>query len=184
MNTSNFAPLLGRFKAENRQDVHSAYSIIMDVRETEKSYIFQLVELDSRYSADHISHLFSKSRRVVIRKAGGGHAIRKWEDGSFTFYPFQAGVPFSFEKMEADAGGAAGPVRNCRARNITPNVNLVTAPIIGTASAGSGWSMTVCPALPSRTGVWTSCFGQSAVVKAAAPLFKRIYNTEEKSRHG
>ena len=99
MDSSNPGPLLGRFKAENAENILKAYRIVMDVKETGKSYILQLVEFESRYSASHISHLFSKSKRVVLRKAKGGHAIRKWGDGTFTFYPFQAGIPFYFEKL-------------------------------------------------------------------------------------
>ena len=102
MYSSNPGPLLGRFKAENAENILKAYRIVMDVKETEKSYILQLVEFESRYSASHISHLFSKSKRVVLRKAKGGHAIRKWGDGTFTFYPFQAGIPFYFEKLGTD----------------------------------------------------------------------------------
>lgn len=109
MGSSNPDPLLGRFKAENAENILKAYRIVMDVKETEKSYILQLVEFESRYSASHISHLFSKSKRVVLRKAKGGHAIRKWGDGTFTFYPFQAGIPFYFEKLGTDTQGKATP---------------------------------------------------------------------------
>lgn len=109
MDSSNPGPLLGRFKAENAENILKAYRIVMDVKETGKSYILQLVEFESRYSASHISHLFSKSKRVVLRKAKGGHAIRKWGDGTFTFYPFQAGIPFYFEKLSTDAQGEATP---------------------------------------------------------------------------
>ena len=117
MDSSNPGPLLGRFKAENAENILKAYRIVMDVKETGKSYILQLVEFESRYSASHISHLFSKSKRVVLRKAKGGHAIRKWGDGTFTFYPFQAGIPFYFEKLGTDTQGKATPeyggVDNC-----------------------------------------------------------------------
>ena len=71
MGSSNPDPLLGRFKAENAENILKAYRIVMDVKETGKSYILQLVEFESRYSASHISHLFSKSKRVVLRKAKG-----------------------------------------------------------------------------------------------------------------
>lgn len=94
--------LLGRYKAENTNDYLSHYYILMDVKETDKSYIFTLVELDSRYSAAHMQLLFSKSKRVVIRKDRGGHAIRVWSDDDFTLYPFQAGIPFHFVKQSED----------------------------------------------------------------------------------
>ena len=91
--------LPGRYKAENNDGIFHEYSITMDVKETEKSYIFQLVEFNSRYSGAHIEHLFAKSKRVVIKKSRGGHAMRVWGDNTFTLYPFQAGIPYYFVKQ-------------------------------------------------------------------------------------
>ena len=91
--------LSGRYRAENNDDFLSHYYIVMDVKETDKSYILTLVELESRYSASHIQRLFSKSNRATIRKNRGGHAIRVWSDDDFTLYPFQAGIPFYFVKQ-------------------------------------------------------------------------------------
>lgn len=99
MTISESNRLCGRFLSENSDDWLKAFHIVMDVKETDKSYIFELVEFESRYSAVHISHLFSKSKRVVLSKSKGGHAIRKWCDGTFTFYPFQAGIPYYFKKI-------------------------------------------------------------------------------------
>lgn len=93
-------PLLGRYKAENNDDVLSYFSIIIDVKETEKSYIFSLVELDSHYSAHHMKSFFEKSKRVVLGKKRGGHAVRIWSDADFTFYPYQAGFPYYFVKQQ------------------------------------------------------------------------------------
>lgn len=93
----------GLYKAENNDDYLSHYKVVLDVNETEKSYIFRLIELESRYNADHIKMLFKKSERAVIRKDKGGHAIRTWGDGAFTLYPFQAGVPFYFEPLKREA---------------------------------------------------------------------------------
>lgn len=92
----------GIYKAENNDDYLNHYKVVLDLKETEKSYIFRLVELKSRYNADHIKMLFQKSERVVIRKDKGGHAIRDWGDGTFTFYPFQAGIPFYFEPFRQE----------------------------------------------------------------------------------
>ena len=50
------------------------------------------------------SLLFSKSKRVVLNKKKGGFAIRSWSDDSFTFYPFQAGTPYYFEKLSGTGG--------------------------------------------------------------------------------
>ena len=71
------------------------------MKETEKTYIFRLIELKSRYDAPHMKMLFQKSPRVVIRKNEGGHAMRIWSDEDFTFYPYQAGIPYWFRKVEA-----------------------------------------------------------------------------------
>lgn len=90
----------GFYKAENQDSILDSYKIIMEVKETEKSYIFQLVEFQSRYSAAHIEMLFSKSKRIVLRKGNSGHAIRQWSDEDFTFYPFQSGIPFYFQRTE------------------------------------------------------------------------------------
>lgn len=89
----------GLYKAVNGDSIFDEYEITMQVKETEKSYIFQLVDFKSRYSAAHIEMLFKKSKRVVIRKDKGGHAMRVWSDHDFTIYPFQAGVPYWFEKV-------------------------------------------------------------------------------------
>ena len=72
--------LCGRYLAENKDDFLSAYHIVVDVNETDKSYIMQLVEFNSRYSASHISLLFSKSKRVLLSKKKGGFAIKNWGD--------------------------------------------------------------------------------------------------------
>lgn len=104
MTTSDNNCLCGRFLSENSDDWLNAFHIVMDVKETDKSYILQLIEFDSRYSATHISLLFSKSKRVVLSKSKGGHAIRKWCDGTFTFYPFQAGIPYYFKRVPNVAG--------------------------------------------------------------------------------
>lgn len=95
--------LCGRYLAENKDDFLKAYHIVMDVKETDKSYIMQLIEFNSRYSASHISLLFSKSKRVLLSKKRGGFSIKNWGDNTFTFYPFQAGIPYYFEKLP-DAG--------------------------------------------------------------------------------
>lgn len=87
----------GLYIAENNSSIYDSYRIKMKVHETEKSYIFELVDFYSRYSAAHIEMLFKKSKRVVINKAKSSHAIRIWSDHDFTFYPYQAGVPYWFK---------------------------------------------------------------------------------------
>ncbi len=90
----------GIYRAENDDDIFTEYEIVMEVKETDKSFIFKLIKLDSRYNADHIRLLFSKSNRVVVRKQCGGHVMRIWDDDEFTFYPYQAGIPFYFKLLK------------------------------------------------------------------------------------
>lgn len=93
----------GLYIAENDESIWNAYSIEMRVKETEKSYIFELVKLESRYAASHIETFFSKDKRVVLRKNKGGHAMRVWGEDSFTFYPYQAGIPYYFKLAKEKA---------------------------------------------------------------------------------
>ena len=92
----------GTYVAENNDNYLSHYKITMEVRETEKSYVLRLIDFQSRYSAPHIEMLFKNSKRVVIKKAIGGHAMRAWSDHDFTFYPYQAGIPYYFERVQED----------------------------------------------------------------------------------
>ncbi len=75
------------------------YRITIEVKETEKAYIFRLVELKERYSADRIKILFKNSNRVVIKKNNSNHAIKKFSDHDFTIYPFRDGIPYWFVKV-------------------------------------------------------------------------------------
>lgn len=65
----------GIYLAENDESIWDSYKITMEVKETEKSYIFRLVEFKSRYSGAHIEMLFKNSKRVVIRKDWAGTAF-------------------------------------------------------------------------------------------------------------
>lgn len=93
----------GIYRAENTDNWLDSYTVRMEVKETEKAYIFRLVDFQSRYSAVHIETLFKKSKRVLIRKDKGGHAMRKWSDEDFTLYPFQAGIPYCFKKEQEES---------------------------------------------------------------------------------
>ncbi len=90
----------GLYKAERHEGMFDDYEVLMTVKETPKSSCFTLESIDSRYCADHIRTLFSKSNHVVIRKKGGGHAMRIWSDKDFTLYPFQAGIPYYFKLIQ------------------------------------------------------------------------------------
>lgn len=95
--------LEGMYEAENNDSYLDRYRIKLSVHETEKSYVLQLIEFDSRYGAGQMETLFSKSKRVVLRKNKGRHAMRIWSEDDFTFYPYQAGVPFYFRKIKKEA---------------------------------------------------------------------------------
>lgn len=90
----------GKYKAEQHEGMFHDYEVIMTVKETDKSYIFTLESINSRYCANQISILFEKSNHVVIRKACGGHAMCIWSEKDFTLYPFQAGIPYYFKLIQ------------------------------------------------------------------------------------
>lgn len=111
--------LNGRYAATKTGAFHDNYNILVDVKETDKSMIFQLLDFQTRYGASQIEDLFAKAKRVVIRKVQDhvdrsyvnefpaercpelrGHAMRIWSDGSFTLYPYRVGVPYYFEPVE------------------------------------------------------------------------------------
>lgn len=94
----------GLYRAVNNSNIWDEYEITMQVKETEKAYIFQLVDFKSRYSGAHIEMLFKKSKRVVIRKDKGGHVIRVWSDHGFVFYPYQDGKPYAFDMVDERTG--------------------------------------------------------------------------------
>ena len=64
----------GKYIAEHDNGIFDRYRIVMSVKETEKSYIFELLEYVSRYSSAQMDMLFDKSKRVLISKFKGGNA--------------------------------------------------------------------------------------------------------------
>lgn len=91
----------GRYVAENNDNWIDRYRIVMEVKETEKSYCFKMVECDNRYGYDHIKMMFDGKERKTIRKDKPcSHAMLVWGDKNFTIYPFRAGIPFYFRLEE------------------------------------------------------------------------------------
>lgn len=94
----------GLYKARQTDPIWDMYEIIMEVSETKQSFIFQLIEFQSHYGGFQIEDLFRKSKRVIIRKNQRDQAVRHavcvWSDHDFTFYPYQAGVPYYFEMVD------------------------------------------------------------------------------------
>ena len=72
----------GRYVSEQDGDIFHAYRY----------------QVENRYADDHIEVMFGGKTRIVIPKDKPCHAMRVWSDHDFTIYPFQAGVPFYFEK--------------------------------------------------------------------------------------
>ncbi len=93
----------GLYLAENKEHPFNFYRIILQVKETPKSYILIKKEYENRYSYDHIATMFSKGDRLVLRKERNPHPMRIWDDSSFTIYPYQAGIPFYFKRLPAEA---------------------------------------------------------------------------------
>ena len=56
----------GRYKSEHDGNVFQAYRYVMEVKETAKSYIFKLLEVENRYADDHIEIMFGGKKRIVL----------------------------------------------------------------------------------------------------------------------
>lgn len=74
------------------------YDITLSVKETDKSYVFHLLENKSQFSGGQIEMMFKSSNKCVVKKDKSPHAIHLWEDGTFTMYPCRAGIPYYFER--------------------------------------------------------------------------------------
>ena len=92
----------GLYKAEHTGDIFHAYRYVMEVKATEKSYIFRLMEKERRYAHDHLEVMFGSKSRIVISRNRPAGAMRVWSDHDFTIYPFQAGIPFYFQREETE----------------------------------------------------------------------------------
>lgn len=78
------------------------YQVVIDVKATEKSYIFNLVDfIENHGCAPQIADMFRDNNRVAIRRdKPSKHAINTWSGYSFTLYPYRVGVPYVFNKEE------------------------------------------------------------------------------------
>ena len=94
-----------KLKNGNYKYVHGGYGggeITIAVKETQKSFIIQLLENTCHYSPAHIDMLFKDSNKVTINKEKSKHAMRFGDISKdwFVIYPFQAGIPFAFDLVE------------------------------------------------------------------------------------
>lgn len=83
----------GIYQTKNDRE---GYDVKIRARETDKSYIFELLENNSRFSPPHIDMLFEKSNKITMKKKNSQHAILLFDDG-FTIYPYRDGIPYFFE---------------------------------------------------------------------------------------
>lgn len=89
----------GRYVCKLNWRQEDVYDITVDAKETEDSYIFTLVQDNSRFPDGHMKVLFDKKNRAIVKKKGGRHAVVNREDW-FVIYPDRNGVPFLFELTE------------------------------------------------------------------------------------
>lgn len=87
----------GVYISENNENKWNSYVITMQIKETEKSYIFELISIESHYVASHMETFFRKEKRVILKKSKNNHAMMVCGDDSFTLYPYQAGIPYYFK---------------------------------------------------------------------------------------
>ena len=78
----------GRYKSEHDGNVFQAYRYVMEVKETAKSYIFKLLEVENRYADDHIEIMFGGKKRIVL-------AVMQCECGATTTSRFIPSKPAS-----------------------------------------------------------------------------------------
>lgn len=73
--------------------------VILKTAETEKSYIFKLIENTCRCKPTRLLNLFKKNDKAIIKKKNSGHPVVEYSTG-FVIYPYQHGIPYLFEYIE------------------------------------------------------------------------------------
>lgn len=100
----------GTYKCEIKTDFFDEHrgivtiprgTVTMSVRETAAFYILTLISNTSKYDAPQIDDMFREHTRLRIsRNKPSRHSIQKWDDHSFTIYPYRVGVPYLFYFQE------------------------------------------------------------------------------------
>lgn len=77
-------------------------NIILKVKTTDKSYIFELIENTDYYFVPHLDMLFKDKTKITIsRVKPSAHAINtSLTNNWFCLYPCRAGVPYCFERIK------------------------------------------------------------------------------------
>ena len=82
-------------------DEYEGFDITLNIKETEKSYVFQLIENKSRFSPARFDMMFKKSNKIYIQKMRSSHAIIEHDNGDcFVIYPYRHGIPYLFNKLQ------------------------------------------------------------------------------------
>lgn len=92
--------LPGVYKYEDRDSYTNRGEILLSVQDRGESLRLQLISNTMRFSPGHIDMLFKNKKSVMVKKEHGPHAINFVGDNWFCIYPYRAGIPFAFEKME------------------------------------------------------------------------------------
>lgn len=97
----------GLYRYVDKDDATNYGEYVIKVRETPKSYVFERIKNDMRFSPAHLDMMFENSDRVTISKTRSPHAINTIDDdwyslnpNWFCIYPYRAGIPYVFEQTE------------------------------------------------------------------------------------
>ena len=107
----------GLYRYEDKDSYTNRGEYIIKLKEMEKSYTFELIKNDMRFSPAHLDMLFGKSKKVKINKEETHHAINISGDDWFCIYPYRAGIPYVFEyteELEKDEERRCGEMKQGR----------------------------------------------------------------------
>ncbi len=92
----------GLYRYEDKDSYTNRGEYIVRLTETEKSYTFELLKNDMRFSPAHLDMMFAKSNKVKVNKERSIHAINIVGDDWFCIYPYRAGKPYVFEYVSEE----------------------------------------------------------------------------------
>lgn len=77
------------------------YEIMVDFKETEKSYIIKPISEKPAYTCSSTDFLYDEGLRIPKNRKSH-HGIIDWGDGEYTIYIFRNGLPFYIKKGQHD----------------------------------------------------------------------------------
>lgn len=93
----------GLYCSEHQSDNYlDDYRVVIHLKETATAFHLTLEDGQFRYAAAQLEAMFERGekQKVLVHKRGSQHAICLWSDHDFTIYPYRAGVPYHFTKIE------------------------------------------------------------------------------------